>query len=166
MPLAYDPPKPATATSNGVPRSLASLLLRQLLNLLLITFIAAPALIGTGAGALRLLFPITAAVLGAAFLLTGRLSQYVTFCIWLFLLTPGVRRLVDLQAGWDKVNIIMLAPYAAAGLSICALPAMIVRKHVPGAAGLLIVVGLATYGLIVACFSGRIFAGAYDYLRW
>ena len=48
-------------------------------------------------------------------------ASYLAFTWWIWLLTPAVRRMVDLHLGWNSISPIMLAPYlvtavAAAGL--------------------------------------------------
>src|SRR5258706_2742308 len=148
----------------GIPRRAW---INQVLNLLLLSSIA-PLIFSGAAGSLRWAFPVFALLVAIVFLITDRFSQYVTFCIWLFLLSPGLRRLVDLAVGWEPVNTLLLAPYAAAGVSMVAMVIAIATSAVrsPGRAAFLVVIGSATYGLIIAVLNARVLAGGYDYLRW
>jgi hypothetical protein len=63
-------------------------------------------------GVLQYLFPI-AAVLTAVLIERRSLTGYLSFVIWLWMLTPLVRRLADLQSGWHEPSLILLAPYGA-----------------------------------------------------
>ncbi len=68
------------------------------------------------AGPLRLLYPILAVAVGWR-LQHLSLASYVTFSIWLWFLTPFVRRIADLYAGWQEPSWVLLAPYLVAGLA-------------------------------------------------
>jgi len=138
---------------------------RQLANIALIAAMTLPAFIGMG-GLLRMAFPAAAVAIAAALFLTGRFTQYVTFLLWLFLLTPAVRRFVDLQAGWADPNLLLIAPYAAGLITLVSVPALIMRRDLPCAGGLLAILFLATYGLLLAVYNGRLVPGTVDYLRW
>jgi nicotinamide riboside transporter PnuC len=41
--------------------------------------------------------------------------DYLVLALWVAALTPFARRLVDLQAGWDATNIMLIAPFLVAG---------------------------------------------------
>ena len=45
-------------------------------------------------------------------------GQYVSFVIWLYMITPFVRRVVDYQAGYQDVSMVTLAPQLAATVSL------------------------------------------------
>ena len=61
---------------------------------------------------LQYLFPI-AAILTAVLIERRSLPGYLSFVIWLWMLTPLVRRVADLQSGWHEPSLILLAPYGA-----------------------------------------------------
>ena len=69
------------------------------------------------AGLVRPLYPAAALVLGVV-LYTVHRGQYVSFVIWLYMITPFVRRVVDYQAGFQEVSIVTLAPQLAATVSL------------------------------------------------
>ncbi len=75
-------------------------------------------LLGTGRGHLvRLLFPAAAALMALG-LFSFHPVLYLGAVWWLWFLTPFVRRLVDLQAGWDSANPVLLAPLLATGVCL------------------------------------------------
>jgi hypothetical protein len=132
---------------------------------LLFTIFAAAAEAGFGAP-LRLLFPAASMILASWLLATDRREEYFALCLWLFLLTPWLRRVVDYKAGWAETNLLMLAPYAAT--TLCVFPMMkdlSTRRFAYSSLFFGIFVSVL-YGLLVAFLNGRTFAGAFDCLRW
>ena len=68
------------------------------------------------AGPLRALYPVAAVMVGWRL---QRLSvpSYVSFVLWLWFLTPLVRRIADMYAGFQEPSYVLLAPYLVTGLS-------------------------------------------------
>lgn len=101
------------------------------------------------AALVELAFPL-AAVTGAAWLLVrSRRAAYVEYVVWLWLLVPWVRRMVDLGSGWSPISPVMLA--APVATVLCLLPALRGRRPVDrtiGGALLVALVALA-YGCVV-----------------
>src|SRR5689334_9014489 len=99
---------PAASTGAAGPSSVprGSPLLRQALILGAIAALALPAAT-PAAGVARLSFPAGAALIAGWLAARGRLNAYVTFCLWLFLLTPFVRRLADAHAGYVQGSTLM-----------------------------------------------------------
>ena len=64
------------------------------------------------------LYPVLALAI-ALWLETRGVAAYVPFVLWLWTMTPFVRRVADLQAGWQDPSMILLTPYL-----ITAWPAM------------------------------------------
>lgn len=62
----------------------------------------------------RLLFP-AAALLIAVRLLATSSAGYVSFVIWLWAISALVRRIADLQAGWQDASLVLLTPYLVTG---------------------------------------------------
>ena len=121
----------------------------------------------TGPGAVeRLLFPAVSVGIGFWLLHKGRREDYLAFTFWLFMLTPFLRRLVDLHAGYVQVNLLMLAPVAVGGL--CAGPVIQGLRSRPYAYSALfaLVFACIAYGLVLAMLYGRFAAGAFDAIRW
>jgi hypothetical protein len=72
---------------------------------------------GGKAGVIRLLFPGVMTLLGAILYFYAPIA-YLHFNWWLWFLTPFLRRVVDLQAGWQDPNVMLLAPYLVGALTV------------------------------------------------
>lgn len=142
-----------------------SALLRQALMLATIAVLAAPAAT-PAAGLARLSFPAGAALIAAWLASRGRLGAYVTFCFWLFLLTPFVRRLADAHAGYVQGNTLMLAPYLALAWCALDLPRFLLARGGRAQWPMAIVLGAILYGFMLAVAQGRVFPAVLDLLRW
>ena len=117
------------------------------------------------AGLVRPLYPAAAMVLGTV-LYTIHRGQYVSFVIWLFMITPFVRRVVDYQAGYQEVSIVTLAPQLAAAVSVFCfvkkLPLLYSMSFLPF---LLVLVGVL-YGYFVGAVNSGPVGATYDLLLW
>lgn len=145
------------------PRRRARLGLLLALALLLGSASAASAGMG---GVVQLAFPAGAVVLAAWLLLTGRAAAYVEFVLWLWLLGPWLRRVVDLAVGWTPVSPVMTA--APAATLLCLLPAMLGRRTVDRTMGAALVIGLTAvgYGLAVGVLTQGVGAALAAALAW
>lgn len=116
----------------------------------LLVSIALPALCIAGgqAGILRLLFPALSVVVGGILLWRSK-PLYVGFVLWLWFLTPFLRRLADYQGGWSVTSPLLLAPYISAGLSgftlLTSIGNLRDRKYLPFVCALVAIV----YGFII-----------------
>lgn len=66
---------------------------------------------------LTLGFPAVASAVGVLLLFTAP-ARFVAFALWLWMLTPFIRRVVDEQNGWNPQNPILLAPLLVCGLAL------------------------------------------------
>lgn len=66
---------------------------------------------------LRIAIPSVATLLGLRFYLRQPVL-YVQFTLWVWFLAPLMRRIVDVRFGFEDPNIVMLAPFLVAGISI------------------------------------------------
>ncbi|WP_164879538.1 O-antigen ligase family protein [Afifella aestuarii] len=139
--------------------------LLQVQVLALIGIMTAPAFT-SAAGLLRLALPAGALAVAVFFLLRGDMRRYIAFCLWLFLLTPFIRRMVDFHAGFLDYSPLLLSPYAALAPSAGALAFAMANLRHPMSAGLLLVVAAAVYGLMLAALNGQFLPGAVDFLLW
>ena len=57
------------------------------------------------------------AVLAGGFLYANSPSGYISFTLWLWFITPFVRRVLDMHHGWNPTSPVLLAPLAVAALS-------------------------------------------------
>lgn len=78
------------------------------------------------AGLLRLLFPLTALLVGL-FLYLRHPVLYIGFTWWMWFLTPLLSRLIDYRVGWDPTRQILIAPYLVVFLTIGTF-----IRHLPG----------------------------------
>jgi hypothetical protein len=110
---------------------------------------------------LNLVFPALSAVVGV-FLFFRNPRTFLSFAWWLWFLTPFVRRIADLQAGYNAVNPIMLAPLLVSGIAgitmILRAPSLRLRilfGFVPILLALFYasIVGMITTGVAVAIYS-------------
>jgi hypothetical protein len=72
------------------------------------------ALAAGAGGPLQYAYPL-AAILTAVVLERRAVASYVSFVLWLWLLTPFVRRVADFQSGWHEPSFILLTPYLVTG---------------------------------------------------
>lgn len=102
-------------------------------------------LAGRAAAPLRVIYPIAAIAVG---LRLQRLSagSYASFVIWLWFLTPLVRRIADLTAGFQEPSFVLLAPYLVSALAI--IP---IAEHLMGLRGPRVrLAGLNAFGVAAA----------------
>lgn len=100
----------------------AALSLTALLSMVGVT---AALLVAHRSAILTYAFPAMSVSLGAWLLFTDP-ARYLAFTLWLWMLSPLVRRVVDAQNGWNQQNAILLAP-----LLVCALAALDALYHAP-----------------------------------
>ncbi len=55
-------------------------------------------------------------------------ARYVSFVIWLWFLSPFVRRIADMHAGWQDPSLVLLTPYLVTALSVPALLVALLRR--------------------------------------
>jgi hypothetical protein len=111
------------------------------------------------------LFPFTALALGITlYAIQPRL--FIGFCMWLWFLTPEVRRVVDYQTGWHAISPVMLTPLLASGLTFVTVlryfPMFRRRDIFPFAPILLAVY----YGSIVGAVRETPAAAVFGFLSW
>jgi hypothetical protein len=100
-------------------------------------------------GILRYVFPVAALVTG--YLIQRRSeSCYASFAIWLYLLTPLLRRLVDYRDGFVDPSTVLLAPLVVTALCLPKLSANLKGASVVLRSATLLALGAVLYGLFVA----------------
>ncbi|WP_263409632.1 O-antigen ligase family protein [Terriglobus tenax] len=123
------------------------------------------ALFAAGAGSiLRLAYPALT-VLIAVNLLLKRPVLYLQFTLWIWFVTPFVRRMVDYRAGWAEPNLTLLAPLLASGISIIT----ILRPGVKEKTSIFpfaLCGGAVLYGLIVGLFLHPSMEVVYGLFNW
>lgn len=171
--LAKDLARRAAVSKSGPKRETSDLAFTESMThgvIAFVTSLAVPLVFcAAGAGAqLRLLFPVMACG-SAAFLFFRKSPWYPGLCLWLFCSTPLIRRLIDVQVGWDPSNPVLLAPYLA-----CAFAGMSALRLLAGAEGsssryslpLLLMLGCIGYGYVLAVLGDRGASGLVDVMKW
>jgi hypothetical protein len=80
-------------------------------------FLAVGGLCFSGQGAvLRMALPAVATIIGLVLYVT-RPVLYVQYSLWVWFLTPLVRRVVDWRFGYMDPNVVLLAPFLVSGIS-------------------------------------------------
>jgi hypothetical protein len=85
------------------------------------------------ASLMRVLYLVLAIGLGR-YLQRRDTGRYVAFVIWLWFLSPLVRRVADLFGGWQDPSLVLLTPYLVTALSVPALVAGLLRPSRPALA--------------------------------
>ena len=88
------------------------------------------------------------------------------FVLWLFVLTPLVRRLIDLNLGWADPNIVLLAPYVASVWSVLAFPSVMYDRHLPLRWPLIGAIMTILYAWVAAFLQVRVLSGTLSALIW
>lgn len=157
--------RPAQPVRRRAEEGLRTALVRQSLLLIFLALVAAPAVTPLAAW-VRWSFPAACMLLAGGLFLRGRPGPYVAFCLWLFLLTPFVRRVVDGQVGYSQGNVLMLAPYLAIAWAAFDLPRFFLTRGRPAQWPMALLFAAIVYGFVLALAAGRLFPATLDLLRW
>ncbi len=114
---------------------------------------------------LRLALPAYALAAALCLRQPSQTQQLLMLVLALFLLTPLLRRLVDLHAGWESQNYLMLAPYTAGSILV---PMALLRggRRSPTGWCCIAAIAISLYGCLLAVLMGRVQAGLLEFLRW
>jgi hypothetical protein len=128
-------------------------------------FASALMLAGLGGRAANIAFA-AAAVLTGAVLISRSPTIYSSFCLWIWFLTPFVRRVLDYRHGWSPTSPALLAPPLVAALSILTL--MRHAKELRGRlfAPYLLILGALAYGYSVGAINAGFIPASYALLTW
>lgn len=97
-----------------------------------------------GASALQYLEPAVAVLIGVRLLLARRDADYLEFTLWLWMVSPELRRYIDYHSAYRSVSGVLVAPYIVA---LAGLPtAMRGRQRALWSVRMLFVVALLTIG--------------------
>jgi hypothetical protein len=92
--------------------------------------------------------------------------MYSSFCLWIWFLSPFVRRVFDYRHGWNATNPALLAPPLVAALSIFTL--MRHARELRGRlfAPYLLILGALGYGYSVGLINAGLIPATYALLTW
>ncbi len=127
--------------------------------------IVASALLAHAGSILNVAFaPLSIAV--AAYLFVQAPTSYFGFCMWLWLMTPFVRRVVDWQTSYNVLSPVMLAPLLASGLTLWTAFRLLPRSANKTFWPFYTILAICFYGLIVGAVQIGPSAAAYACLNW
>jgi hypothetical protein len=132
-----------------------------------VLFVLATAVMLQGIGGRAANFAYVAvAVLTGAFLLQRSPVTYSSFSLWLWFVTPFVRRMLDYRHGWNPTNPVLLAPPLVAAISFLTLwrhaRELRGRMFVP----FLLIIGALGYGYSVGAIVAGFIPATYALLTW
>lgn len=120
-------------------------------------------LVASGAGAvLNFLFTPAAIAVGLYLYFRSAARDYLSFSLWLWMLTPLVRRLSDWQGGFQVVSLIIVAPLLVSLICLLGLS----RRSFWSFSPAITITVVCLYGALVGLLNGAPFAVAYALLTW
>lgn len=123
-------------------------------------------LVATGySGLLTLGFPAAATVVGLLLLFAAP-ARFVAFALWLWILTPLIRRIVDEQNGWNGQNPILLAPLLVCGVALLDIIRVAPRLRRPEAVPFVLALVALAGGIAVGLFISPPALVLYAALSW
>jgi hypothetical protein len=109
-------------------------------------------------------FPALAALI-ALILIVQKPVAYLRFTLWIWFLTPFLRRIVDFRCGWEEPNLLLLAPLLVSAVSGYTL--LRPRAHTSVNIAPFVLCGAAVaYGLIVGLFLKPSMEVVYGLFNW
>ncbi len=106
------------------------------------------------------------AVVVAFLLLRHSFARYLSFVVWLFMLAPEVRRVVDFYSGaFSGQSLFMVTPL----VSVMSLPLLVKRRDMllqRRAVPLLLTGTGILYGFVMGVLNAGLFAATYDLVYW
>lgn len=130
-------------------------------------FIAATLVLlaGVGGRLASYVYLLAAAVTGLVLLFNAPVT-YISFSLWLWWLTPFVRRMLDHRHGWNPTNIVLVAPPLVALFSV-----VVILRHTRELRGILfapylLVLAALAYGYAVGVISAGTIPATYALITW
>jgi hypothetical protein len=130
-------------------------------------FIAATTalMLSGAAGQLHVLFPAMAVAVGF-FLYQKYPAVYVSFTLWLWFLSPFVRRVVDYRSYWVEANPILIAPALVTAISAISILRKVNTQWHSSILPYLLIASGTTMGLLVGVSTGNAKDAVGTYLLW
>ncbi len=116
-------------------------------------------------GLLKIVFPIGS--LTVAFFLHERYPFfYPSFCWWIWMLSPWVRRVADLQSGWTNPNPILLAPLLVSLVGTLTLVRNLPKAIYQDGLPFILCSGAVIYSFLVGLIQNSPSKAVVDFLGW
>lgn len=120
---------------------------------------------GGGGAVVNVAFTPLAMLVGLYLFRTSS-PQYLSFCMWLWMLTPFVRRVVDFHTAFHSQSLVMLAPFLVSciccGTAIRIFPQLLNRIYLP----YFIMLTVITMGFLLGIVQAGVFSALYAMLNW
>lgn len=116
-------------------------------------------------GAINLAFPAMAVAIGVL-LYFQRPTTYLSFALWLWLISPLIRRMSDYQGGFNTISILLIAPLAVTAISALSLARY--SRQIEGKALLpsFVILTVLVYGFFRGALSGGLTSAALALANW
>jgi hypothetical protein len=122
-------------------------------------------LTGLGGRAANFAYAGMAALVGGVLIRRSPVT-YSSFSLWLWFVTPFVRRVFDYRHGWNPTNVVLLAPPLVAALSIVTLLRHARELRGRFFAPYLLILGALGYGYSVGLLVAGFIPATYALLTW
>ena len=148
---------PGAPTPSGVTTARATIALFIGVTVLLLA--------GVGGRLASIVYVLIAAVTGLILIFRSP-PTYASFTLWLWFVTPFIRRVLDLRHGWNPTNPSLLAPPVVSMLGLLLLTRY--GRELRGMlfAPFLLVLTALAYGYFVGIINSSLFAASYSLLTW
>ncbi len=148
---------PSASTPSGVSTSRAIVTLFIGVTLLLLA--------GVGGRVASIVYMVIAILTGLVLIFRSP-ATYASFTLWLWFITPFIRRVLDLRHGWNPTNPSLLAPPVVSMLGLLLLARY--GRELRGIlfAPFLLVLTALAYGYFVGIINSSLFAASYSLLTW
>lgn len=111
-------------------------------------------------------YPLGAVLVAVVLLRRRDTADYLEFVLWLWLLAPEVRRIVDLGIGWTPVSYIMLAPPLAS--LACLVAALSARRpvHRDASGAFAVMMVTVVFAFLVGCLTNGTSPAVASLMEW
>ncbi|WP_140722683.1 O-antigen ligase family protein [Pseudomonas sp. Hp2] len=92
--------------------------------------------------------------------------HYLGFCMWLWMLTPLVRRVVDFNTTYHAESLVMLAPFLGSCIAAMSIPKLLRKRISAYVLPYLGIIAIVLWGFVIGLFQSGLFAAAYAALTW
>ncbi len=156
-PTQVAPATPSASAPGGVTTARAIVALFVMVTVLLLA--------GVGGRLASIIYVVIATLTGLV-LIFRRPATYASFTLWLWFITPFIRRVLDLRHGWNPTNPSLLAPPVVSMLGL-----LLLARYGRELRGILfvpflLVLTALAYGYFVGVINTSLFAASYSLLTW
>lgn len=130
-----------------------------------LVLVAAVGVVADAGSIVRIAFPVCSVAVGF-FLFCRYPSFYIGFTLWLWFLTPWLRRVVDLRSGWDAKGIMLVAPFLVTLITFITFVQYVPRSYRQGGLPFILAFVGVVYGFFIGLINNSAFSVARAFLDW